>query len=100
MDHSLESITITIQDASDVFQHIDITKACGPDSISPRLLKEGSHILVHPYSIIFNRSPEQGYFPSTWKDANVTPIYKKEDKSLTDQYHFGVLLVNDGTLCA
>ena len=82
INHSLEFITITIQDVSDVLQHLDVTKACGPDLISPRLLKEGCHILAHPYSIIFNRSLEQGYFPSSWKDANVTPIYKKEDKSL------------------
>ena len=86
MDHSLESITITTQDVSDVLQHLDITKACGPDSISPRLLKEGCHILAHPYSIIFNRSLEQGYFPSSWKEANVTPIYKKEDKSQPSNY--------------
>ena len=82
IDHSVEFITITIQDVSDVFQHLDVTKACGPDLISPRLLKEGCHILAHPHSITFNRSLKQGYFPSSWKDANVTPIYKKEDKSL------------------
>ena len=77
---------MTIQDISYVFQHLDITKACGPDSISSRLLKEGCHILAHPYSIIFNRSLEQGYFPWSWKDANVAPIYKKEDKSLPSNY--------------
>ena len=87
IDHSLEFITITIQDVSGVFQHLDVTKACGPDLISPRLLKEGCHILTHPYSIIFNCSLEEGYFPSSWKDANVTPIYKKEDKSLPSNYH-------------
>ena len=54
--------------------------------MNARLLKEGCHILAHPYSIIFNRSLEQGYFPSSWKDANVTPIYKKEDKSLPSNY--------------
>ena len=86
IDHSLEFIAITIQDVSDVFQHLDVTKACGPDLISPRLLKEDCHILAHPYSIIFNRSLEQGYFPSSWKDANVTPIHKKEDKSLPSNY--------------
>ena len=80
IDHSLEFITITIQDVSDVFQNLDVTKACGPDLISRRLLKEGCHILTHPYSIIFNRSH------SSWKDANVTPIYKKEDKSLPSNY--------------
>ena len=41
MDHSLESITITTQVDKDVFQHLDITKACGLDSNSPRLLKDG-----------------------------------------------------------
>ena len=65
IDNSLESITITTQDVSDVLQHLDITEACGPDSFSPRLLKEGCHILAHPYSIVFNRSLEQGYFPSS-----------------------------------
>ena len=52
INHSIESITITTQDVSNVFQHLDIIKACGPDSISPRLLKEGCYILAHPYSII------------------------------------------------
>ena len=54
--------------------------------ISPRLLREGGDILALPYSIIFNRSLDQGYFPSSWKEANVTPIYKKDDKSLPSNY--------------
>ena len=54
-----------------------MTKACGPDLISPRLLKEGATILSKPLSIIFNRSLLQCYFPSYWKDANATAIYKK-----------------------
>ena len=39
-----------------------------------------------PLSIIFNRSLLQGYFPSRWKDANVTDIYKKADKSMPSNY--------------
>ena len=54
-----------------------MTKACGPDLISPRLLKEGANILSKPLSIIFNRSLLQGNFPSKWKDASATAIYKK-----------------------
>ena len=52
----------------------------------PRLLREGADILALPYSIIFNRSLDQGYFLSSWKEANVTPIYKKDDKSLPSNY--------------
>ena len=46
------------------------------------LLREGANILALPYSFIFNRSLDQGY----WKEANVTPIYKKDDKSLPSNY--------------
>ena len=63
-----------------------MTKASRPDLISPRLLREGANILALPYSIIFNRSLDQGYFPSSWKEANVTPLYKKDDKSLPSNY--------------
>ena len=61
-----------------------MTKASGPDLISPRLLKEGVNILALPYPISFNRSLNKGYFQN-WKEANVTPIYKKNDKLQTNQ---------------
>ena len=81
-NHTLDSIVISYQDVKDVLLHLNVTKASGPDLISPRLLREGADILALPYSIIFNRSLDQGYFPSSWKEANVSPIYKKDDKSL------------------
>ena len=84
--HVLESIGITEQDVNDVLSHLNVTKACGPDLISPRLLKEGTSILAHPFSIVFNRSLRQGYFPLVWKDANLIPIHKKDDKSLPSNF--------------
>ena len=86
VQHTLESITITTQDVLDVFLNLDVSKACGLDLINTRLLKEGSHILTHPYAVIFNRSLSQGYFPSSWKEANVTPIFKKDNKSQPSIY--------------
>ena len=63
-----------------------MTKASGSDLISPRLLKEGATILSKPLSIIFNRSLLQGYFPSNWKDANVTHMpSNNRQKSLLSQ---------------
>ena len=45
-----------------------------------------------PYSIVFNRSLEQGYFPNSWKEANVSPIFKKDEKSLPSKYiHISLL---------
>ena len=67
VQHTFESITIITQDVLDVFLHLDSSKACGPDLFNPRLLKEGSNILAHPYAVIANRSLSLGYFPSSWK---------------------------------
>ena len=78
----LESITISRQDVEDVLQHLNVSKASGPDLISPHLFKEGANVLASPYSIVFNCSLEQGYFPNSWKEANVSPIFKKDEKSL------------------
>ena len=84
--HVLESITISVQDVLDVLKHLNVNKACGPDLISPRFLRKGAEILAQPYAILFNRSLTQGYFPPSWKDANLTPIHKKEEKSLPGNY--------------
>ena len=35
---------------------------------------------------IFNKSLQHAHFPSSWKYANVTPIHKKDDKSLPNNY--------------
>ena len=43
--------TITPQNTKDVLDNLDASKSCGPDLMSPRLLKEGSSILATPYSI-------------------------------------------------
>ena len=66
--------------------NLNIYKASGPDLLSPRLLKEGSDILAEPLSLLFNRSLDKCYFPIAWKDANVSPIFKKDDKSSPSNY--------------
>ena len=84
--HTLQSIFITSQEVKNVLVNLDINKSCGPDLISPRLLKQGSCALAVPLSILFNRSLYQGYFPQAWKEGNLTPIHKKEEKSLPTNY--------------
>ena len=63
--YTLEYITISIQDVKDVLQHLNVSKTSGPDLISHRLLKEGTNVLALPYSIVFNRFLEHGYFPNS-----------------------------------
>ena len=50
------------------------------------MLKPVSKAVAKPLSILFNRSLNEGVYPDTWKVANVTPIFKKGDKSLASNY--------------
>ncbi|MEW8548405.1 MAG: reverse transcriptase family protein, partial [Candidatus Thiodiazotropha sp.] len=82
----LQQIEISIHDVKDALLNLNISKASGPDLISPRLLKEGANVLAAPLCNIFNRSLVEKYFPKLWKNANVTPIHKKDDKSSPSNY--------------
>ena len=86
IQHSFQNIEISIQDIKDVLKNLNVSKPCGPDLISPHLLKEGADILARSLCILFNRSLEANYFPNTWKFGNVSPIYKKDDRSLPSNY--------------
>ena len=85
-EYSFNVVQITCQDVRDVLQNLNVSRSCGPDLISPRLLREGADILDKPLSTVFNRSIDKCYFPSQWKDGNVIPIHKKDEKSLPSNY--------------
>ncbi|XP_014675990.1 PREDICTED: uncharacterized protein LOC106815967 [Priapulus caudatus] len=52
-------------------------KAPGGDKIPPRVLKEAADTICEPLHMIFQHSLVNSYIPEDWKDANVTPIFKK-----------------------
>lgn len=56
---------------------LDPNKAPGPDGISPRVLKELAPEIAPILADIFRQSIETGQVPADWKEAFVTPIYKK-----------------------
>ncbi len=65
---------------------MDPSKASGPDTISPRLLREGANELSKPLATIFNMLLSTSMFPKAWKLANVTPIYKKSNPAHPTNY--------------
>ena len=76
-EQTLEMITILPKDVDDILKCLNPDKAYGPDGISPRVLKEGRPALVPILTKMFNLSLTKGIFPTSWKMANVCPIYKK-----------------------
>ena len=55
-------------------------KACGPDSITARFLKECAEVIVDAFVQLFNASLKRGKVPDDWKKCIVTPIYKGGNK--------------------
>ena len=65
---------------------LDRHKACGPDGLSARILRECARELAVPMEILCRLSVEQGVFPARWKRANVVPVHKKGDKKNPENY--------------
>jgi hypothetical protein len=69
-----------------VLLQLDILKASGPDQISNKILKECANSLCAPLALLFNKSLEIGIYPSSWKEALVTAIFKKLNRQLKYNY--------------
>ena len=69
-----------------ILKSLDTGKANGPDGISNRLLKETAGEIAEPLSSLFNKSFNQGKVPLTWKESNICPIFKKDDKTEVSNY--------------
>ena len=74
---------------SDVFSELstlDTSKACGPDGICPRLLKEGAVELAKPLAALFNKLLTNGVLLLDWVSAIITPTFKKGNKHVACNY--------------
>ena len=69
-----------------VINSLNPNKSTGPDGIGNRLLKMACPYICRPLADIFNFSLNSGTFPNEWRRANVTPVFKKEDKTALKNY--------------
>ena len=56
-------------------------KSTGVDGIPPKLLKEIVEQISTPLEFAFYLSLEEGIVPSKWKEANITPLFKKGSRN-------------------
>ncbi len=83
---SLTSINILATDVLDVLSALNTSKESGPDIVHPRIIKEAKRTLAGPLATFFNTSLTSSIFPQQWKQANVTPVYKKDDPTSPANY--------------
>ena len=65
----------------------------GYDNISNLLLKSLSDQISNPLEKIFNKSLEEGLFPTNMKKADIVPLYKSKDKQECSNYRPISLLI-------
>ena len=58
----------------------------GPDGIPNIVLKNCAEEISQWLSTIFQFSLDSGTLPSDWRNANITPVFKKGDRHLTENY--------------
>ena len=61
-------------------------KSCGPDKITPKLIKQSAVQVTIPLTIIFNKAIVSATYPNPWKIAKVLALYKKNSRYIPDNY--------------
>ena len=79
-------IDITIQDVLTELKKLDSNKAAGPDGLPSMVLKACADVLALPLLILFKKSLDTGELPREWKQAIITPIFKKGSKTKPGNY--------------
>ena len=82
----LSNITFHDNDILTLLRNIDPNKSNGPDMITGRMIRLCDDSIVLPLKIIYTNILKTSKFPDSWKLANVTPVYKKNDNE--SFFHF------------
>ena len=82
----LETVNIERETIRKHLSKLNTTKASGPDEMHPKLLRELSEVIDEPLIFLFKKNVDEGVLPQSWKNANVTAIFKKGDKSKPGNY--------------
>ncbi|MCG8048840.1 MAG: reverse transcriptase domain-containing protein [Candidatus Thiodiazotropha endolucinida] len=83
---SLHNIQFTPSEVQGILKSLELGKSTGPDNVNNKILKELATPLSKPLCDLFNSSMSKGIFPDLWKEANVTPLHKKDDPSMVSNY--------------
>ena len=82
----MPDISIAAEGIDKLLKGLSPHKAAGPDKFKPIVLQTLHKELAPILQLIFQRSIDTGKIPDIWKEANVSPIYKKGEKSDPSNY--------------
>ena len=76
----MPDISIAAEGIDKLLKGLSPHKAAGPEKIKPIVLQTLHKELAPILQLIFQRSIDTGKITDIWKEANVSPIYKKGEK--------------------
>ena len=85
-ENSITSIVLSQEDVLAALQNLNLTKSQGPDNSPPMIMKECANELAPSLCMLLKEFIALGKLPLDWKTANITPVFKKGDKSLIAIY--------------
>ena len=86
---NIEPFRFTIRNVTEVskaIEDLNQAKATGPEGIPVRALKMAAPNISRSLTHLFNESLSTGEFPSAWKTAKVTPLFKGGTTTGRDNY--------------
>ena len=79
-------VIISIEGIEALLTKLDTNKSAGPDQIPPYILKQCAKEVAPILQVIFNQSVNSGQLSSDWLMANITPVFKKGNRSCLTNY--------------
>lgn len=82
-------LTITNVDVSEVLKELKALNPCkstGLDNIPSKFLREGAEVISVPLTHIINLSIRNKQVPAEWKEAKITPLFKKNNRLQVGNY--------------
>ena len=82
----MKDITITEQGVRKLLLKMNPNKACGPDKLTARFLKDIGNKLSPILAVFYQATLDRGQVPLEWRKANVTAIFKKGERFKASNY--------------
>jgi hypothetical protein len=82
----MKDIKISEKGVEKALNRLKPSKTTGPDKVPVRILKETAYTIAHILTKNYQQLINTGQIPEDWKNDNIVPIFKKEDRSKPSNY--------------
>ncbi|CAF1064320.1 unnamed protein product [Brachionus calyciflorus] len=80
------NLVFSVSNVAKVLSDLNENKSMGSDEINPTVLKRNAIAFSTPISILFIKSFQSSEVPNLWREANVTPLFKKGSRLSAKNY--------------